>query len=127
MKYQVLFAKVQLILVSFSHFRLVPPHFICSGDGTTLLVYRKSKIYDPARKSHPLIYLKLHLLTRSLSCKRSRTSHCLFLIHLVLIRHFVFAILQAEQRSGYRAQLSTPRTHVRFTVGLCLCNTVCRN
>ena len=33
--------------------------------------------------------------------------YCLFLMHLVEIRHFVIALLQAAQCSGYHAQLPT--------------------
>ena len=33
--------------------------------------------------------------------------YCLFLMHLVEIQHFVIALLQAAQCSGYRAQLPT--------------------
>ena len=82
----------------------------------------------------------LSLRRRSLSCKRSRMSHSLFLIHLVKIRHFVTALLQAGhcsgydtallqvgQCSGYDTQLSTLRTQVRFAIGLCMCDTACRN
>ena len=31
---QVLYAKVRFILVPPPHFQLVPPHYVCSGDGT---------------------------------------------------------------------------------------------
>ena len=39
---QFLYAKFQFILV-LPHFRLVPPHFVCSGDGTgiTFFVFKK--------------------------------------------------------------------------------------
>ena len=47
LKYQLLCAKVQSILVPPPQFRLGPPHFVCSGDGTASSVWlsRSYSIY----------------------------------------------------------------------------------